>query len=538
MISLLVIAAGSLSAQNVGILTSNPQAPVHIASSGQVNVPGGLVVLGDTSEGHLELDIDILQTMYGDNPNILQLQPAGGSLRVGLNLMHVDGTTGFVGIGTNSPATELHVLGEMQMSTEGIGTSQKDKISIRGTLEDDGMLGLGWLKNSGGLGGLTEGNGSSNGSRSMIDIYEMYYKSEGAHRWFINQNADLLTIPKMVLNPDGWLGIGPIEPESKLQVTGGLGVSLTGDGYFQIGETSSTNLVFDTNELLARSNGNPSTLFLQYWDGDLSVCYNNAGQVAIGHSSPQAKVHITDGTDVTLASGGELILGATNTINLAMDGNEIQARSNGASSALTLQDLGGNLLVCEPSGGRLGVGTNSPSAKVHITDGTDVSLGGGGELVLGSTTGMNIAMDGNEIQARDNGTASALFLQLSGGDVLLSPNETGQVGIGVSSSANMPADDYLLAVDGKIISEEVRVELSGSWPDYVFHEGYVLTPLPELEKQIETLGHLPGIPSAENVETDGILLGDMQRSMMEKIEELTLYVIELQKEIEALKAKQ
>jgi hypothetical protein len=183
----------------------------------------------------------------------------------------------------------------------------------------------------------------------------------------------------------------------------------------------------------------------------------------------------------------------------------------------------------------VGIGTTSPQAKVHITDGGDVNLGGGGELVLGSTTTANLGLDGNEIQARNNGAASHLFIQASGGDVLLVPNETGQVGIGVTSSANMPSNDYLLAVDGKIISEEVRVEISGSWPDYVFQSDYTLMPLRALEQHITTYNHLPGIPSAATVKDEGILLGDMQRAMMEKIEELTLYIIDLQNQIDALK---
>ena len=177
------------------------------------------------------------------------------------------------------------------------------------------------------------------------------------------------------------------------------------------------------------------------------------------------------------------------------------------------------------------------TAKLHITDGTDVTLASGGELVLGPTTGANIAMDGNEIQTRSNGAVSSLFMQSEGGDVLLIPNEMGQVGIGVTSAANMPSNDYLLAVDGKIISEEVRVEVSGSWPDYVFDKNYVLTPLYELEDHIATHGHLPGIPTASQVEADGILLGEMQRALLEKVEELTLHVIALQKEIDQLKSE-
>jgi len=119
----------------------------------------------------------------------------------------------------------------------------------------------------------------------------------------------------------------------------------------------------------------------------------------------------------------------------------------------------------------------------------------------------------------------------------LNPNEAGQVGIGVLSSATMPSNDYLLAVDGKIISEEVRVEVSGTWPDYVFEKEYALTPLTELESEIAHLGHLPGVPSARQVSEEGILLGDMNRILLEKVEELTLYVIALKKEIEILRTE-
>ncbi|MEL6987769.1 MAG: hypothetical protein AAGK97_08040, partial [Bacteroidota bacterium] len=91
------------------------------------------------------------------------------------------------------------------------------------------------------------------------------------------------------------------------------------------------------------------------------------------------------------------------------------------------------------------------------------------------------------------------------------------------------ATGYKVSVDGKIACEEVRVELSQNWPDYVFEESYELTPLDELEKEINKQGHLPGIPSAQKVESEGIQVGEMQRKMMEKIEELTLYVIELNK---------
>ncbi len=96
------------------------------------------------------------------------------------------------------------------------------------------------------------------------------------------------------------------------------------------------------------------------------------------------------------------------------------------------------------------------------------------------------------------------------------------------------ATGYRLSVDGKIMSEEVRVELDANWPDYVFDDDYVLTPLETLEKEIEEKGHLPGIPSAVVIEEEGFELGEMNRLLVEKVEELTLYVIELNQKIKQL----
>jgi hypothetical protein len=243
-----------------------------------------------------------------------------------------------------------------------------------------------------------------------------------------------------------------------------------------------------------------------------------------------------DGTeDINETGDGYFQVGNGTGLHVRHDNNEILARNGDSPSSLYLQYWSGNLLACFNDNGRVGIGTSVPSGKLHVTDGADASLGGGGELVLGATNTQNLAFDGNEILARNNGQRSPLFMQVSGGDVMLIPNESGQVGIGITDTANLPSPEYLLAVDGRIISEEVRVELSGSWPDYVFEDDYALMPLLQLEETIDAQGHLPGIPSATSVEADGLLLGDMQRAMMEKIEELTLYVIDLQKQIEELK---
>ena len=107
----------------------------------------------------------------------------------------------------------------------------------------------------------------------------------------------------------------------------------------------------------------------------------------------------------------------------------------------------------------------------------------------------------------------------------------GNVGIGVVN----PATELVVA--GTICAEEVRVALSGlpCWPDYVFADNYKLTSIDELEKFIKSNKHLPGIPNAEDVANNGVELGDMQARMLQKIEELTLYIIELKKENEEIK---
>jgi hypothetical protein len=102
---------------------------------------------------------------------------------------------------------------------------------------------------------------------------------------------------------------------------------------------------------------------------------------------------------------------------------------------------------------------------------------------------------------------------------------SGNVGIGTQK-----VTDYKLSVGGKIICEELKVQLAGSWPDYVFDKKYQLMPLDELAKSIEQEKHLPGLPSAADVQQDGISVGEIQSELLEKVEQLTLYVIQLQKQ--------
>ncbi len=96
--------------------------------------------------------------------------------------------------------------------------------------------------------------------------------------------------------------------------------------------------------------------------------------------------------------------------------------------------------------------------------------------------------------------------------------------------------NFKVGEDGVTYAKEIKVTLSG-WPDYVFSSEHDLMPMDSVENFIEENHHLPGVPSAQEVEEEGLSIGEMQKIQMQKIEELTLYMIQLKKENQALKAK-
>ena len=97
--------------------------------------------------------------------------------------------------------------------------------------------------------------------------------------------------------------------------------------------------------------------------------------------------------------------------------------------------------------------------------------------------------------------------------------------------------DYRLAVEGKLVAKEIIVTIDNwnTWPDYVFKPNYNLMSLLDLEKSINQNGHLPGMPNAQDIRDNGINISEVQAKLLEKIEELTLYMIEMKKENELLK---
>lgn len=101
---------------------------------------------------------------------------------------------------------------------------------------------------------------------------------------------------------------------------------------------------------------------------------------------------------------------------------------------------------------------------------------------------------------------------------------------------DLSADVFRVYGDGKVYCTEMNVMLSGSFPDYVFKPSYALMPLSQVGEFISKNGHLPNVPDAQTVAAEGINVGEMTKVMVEKIEELTLYILEQQKQLEAMKA--
>ena len=140
-----------------------------------------------------------------------------------------------------------------------------------------------------------------------------------------------------------------------------------------------------------------------------------------------------------------------------------------------------------------------------------------GIILIGTEGSISIDVSQAAAPPRWNSTTNGIYV-----------DDNVNVGIGVESPG------YPLDVNGTIHTSEVLVDQVFTQPDYVFEDGYLLKSLTEVEQFIKENKHLPDIPSAEEVEANGIDLGEIHTKLLLKIEELTLYAIELQKKNEML----
>ena len=175
-----------------------------------------------------------------------------------------------------------------------------------------------------------------------------------------------------------------------------------------------------------------------------------------------------------------------------------------------------------PSSFPLSFGTLLANTKLSLYDGA-----GAGSYGLG--------IQGNQFRIHvGQPLARFSFFDAPNGNEIVTIQGNGQMGLGVST---IPAG-FRLAVKGSVLCEEVRIRLANTWPDYVFAPTYQLKTLSELDQYIQTNNHLPNVPSAAEVnKKGGVDLGEMNVKLLEKIEELTLYMIEQNKKFEVLQKK-
>ena len=223
--------------------------------------------------------------------------------------------------------------------------------------------------------------------------------------------------------------------------------------------------------------------------------------------------------------------------------NKLYIDNSSTTSPLIYGDFSSNIVTVN---GALGIGTTSPTAKLEVVSTGSIGSGDGidwsNAAIRVSQQGYLLGCDGNQITANKelfiNSETSHITFQTDGGTTRMSIKSTGQVGIGLSAGLDVSVwQGALLAVNGGILCEKVKVVSDVPSSDYVFNKDYELLSLPETEKYIKDNKHLPEVPSSEEFKENGYSIGEMDDILLRKIEELTLHIIELNKEIEELKNK-
>ena len=258
-----------------------------------------------------------------------------------------------------------------------------------------------------------------------------------------------------------------------------------------------------------------------------------SGYVGIGTTFPLAPLHISGGTAMTSGWSRTSVLQSNYPVQVF---NSLNNKYGGIGYDCTTAM---QFWVNAPSDD---VSAVSPSLSI-LNDG-NVVIGSGGisnpqgwnkvlqvngnqhaKMLVTESSGVKLGMYAHVGYNAKIGTESNHNLTFTAGywNDVMTLTTTGNVGIGTLTP------NEKLAVNGMIRACEIKVEAT-NWPDYVFEEGYNVGTLDGLESYIKANKHLPEIPTAKEAQANGVALGEMNKLLLKKIEELTLYVIELKKE--------
>ncbi len=303
-------------------------------------------------------------------------------------------------------------------------------------------------------------------------------------------------------------------PTEKLQVDGNIKLqnnlvfnSLHGGAYWGSGGTGD----FYFRRI-------PSQGVLSNWVEMMVVKAN--GNVGIGTVNPIDKLQVDGG--VRVHKDGSETIGVQLYLGNAVNNRAFNFQLNAAGDGLALWGYdpsnGWNRGFTFKNNGTLGIGITTPQAYLHIK--TPNSSGNGLMIDHSYTSAFSFA---HLINVNHDQTKALVVQKMTGG------NGTAVFQVWGNGTVNMK----------NVYAEAITVTPTAmtSWPDYVFKKEYKLMPLEELETYINKNNHLPNIPSAEEVSKKGVNVYDMNKALLEKVEEMSLYIIELKKELDEVKLK-
>lgn len=272
---------------------------------------------------------------------------------------------------------------------------------------------------------------------------------------------------------------------------------------------------------------------LNLWSNIDIMTFRKDGKIGINNGSPSARLDVvgTGSSTVDVKVNGRLSTGdASNNGGVFVNSGQTMMFGQNGASQLGLYYSGWKLVM--GSDGNVGIGNTTPTSRLHITGagGTTSDIKVNGRIATGDAGNQGgLWVNSGQTMMFGQSASDKLGIYNNGAWHLVATS-AGNIGIGTQSP------NEKLTVNGKVYAREVKVDLSVPGPDYVFDKDYKLPTLEEVKSYIDKHHHLPEVPSAKEMEANGINLSEMNMILLKKVEELTLQMILLKKEVDELKS--